>query len=129
VIITGKTFLKLAMNKHCAKPSKEKEIQMMLKDKLNAEIEVKTPVGYIDIVSDSHIIEIKRVSLWKSALGQILCYAIYFPEKKKQIYLFGESKVEKQVILTACEKYDIEVIFHSDISTSELCQQLERIKI
>lgn len=42
--------------------SKEKEIQMVLQKKYNCEIEVKTPVGKIDLLTDKYLIEINAVA-------------------------------------------------------------------
>jgi hypothetical protein len=89
---------------------KEKEIQARLKRELNAEIEVETPVGFIDIVSEDKIIEIKEISKWKHAVGQILCYANYI-KKTKEIYLFGESDIDRQIIEDNCRRFDISVVF------------------
>jgi KilA-N domain len=42
---------------------REYEIQLRLAKELNAEIEVKTPTGFIDLLNDESIIEIKRYML------------------------------------------------------------------
>lgn len=77
---------------------------------LHGEIEVKTPIGYIDIMTESEIIEVKRVRKWKWALGQILVYGLYHPDKQKRIHLFGRCKDTKlQSIKDHCAKFDIVV--------------------
>lgn len=53
---------------------KEKEIKKRLSRELNGQMEIKTSAGYIDIVTNSEIIEIKHYDLWKSAL--VLYYVI-----------------------------------------------------
>jgi hypothetical protein len=79
---------------------KEKEIQNKLKIELNAETEIKTLAGYIDLLSDDYIIEIKEFSKWKHALGQILSYAKFYPLKVKKIYLFDyENKNTDEIDL------------------------------
>lgn len=89
---------------------KERSIQKQLHKKLGGEIEVETDAGCIDLLTDSMIIEIKDVSKWKHAIGQILCYGICYPNKEKWIYLFGDT--ENQIIINkACEKYDIKVLY------------------
>lgn len=90
---------------------KEKELQLKLAKELNAEIEVKTPAGYIDLLNFDSIIEIKEFSLWKNALGQILSYSIYYPLKEKVIYLFGdiiENKID--MIKETYSKYNIKLV-------------------
>lgn len=77
---------------------------------LNGEIEVKTPIGYIDIMTDTQIIEVKRVRKWKWALGQILVYGLYHPDHEKRIHLFGRCKESKlQIIKDHCAKFDVVV--------------------
>ena len=89
----------------------EKEIQQKLQKSLDAQIEVETPIGYIDILTDTQIIEIKNITHWKSALGQILSYGSFYPEHQKILYLFNktESKIDTIQIENICKKYQIEV--------------------
>lgn len=60
-----------------------------LHQKLGGLKEVATPAGRSDLLTDTEIIEIKRVSDWKAALGQILVYSAYYPEQDARIHLFG----------------------------------------
>jgi KilA-N domain len=96
------------------KPSKstqkEKEIQLKLQKELDAKIEVKTPVGFIDCLSNDAIIKIKEVSKWKHAIGQILCYGTFYPDRCKQIYLFNKTD-DRKLIEEMCEQFDIKVVF------------------
>lgn len=55
-----------------------------------AEIEVSTPVGRIDLLLSNAVVEVKRASGWKEALGQVQAYSYYYPEKAKVIHLLGE---------------------------------------
>ena len=56
--------------------------------------------------------EIKEYSNWKHAIGQILSYGVFYPSKKKYIYLFGEQdKQQNANIKMICAKYDILVIY------------------
>jgi len=55
---------------------------------------IKTPVGYIDVLTDTKIIEVKQINLWKHALGQVKCYGYYYPDKQKWIYLFNQRDTE-----------------------------------
>ena len=45
-----------------------------LASQLQGKTEVKTPVGRIDILTKTQLIEVKRVSGWKSAIGQVKSY-------------------------------------------------------
>ncbi len=89
---------------------KEKEIQLKLQIELDADVEFKTPSGYIDIITDDRIIEIKEYCKWKHAIGQIICYGIHHPQKQKKIILFGSGNID-EIICNACNKLGIEVQF------------------
>jgi hypothetical protein len=96
----------------------EKELQRKLQKQLNAQIEVKTPVGYADLLTDTEIIEIKEITNWKSALGQILSYGSFYPTHQKSLYLFNasESKMEPKMDTTEIERicglYDVKVRYN-----------------
>jgi len=69
----------------------EKTIKLRLQSELGGKIEVKTPAGPIDLLTNNEIIEIKKVKNWKAALGQILIYGNYYPNHQKRIHLFGKA--------------------------------------
>ena len=91
------------------------ESESMVKDRLVKSLvqtEVRVQNGIIDVVTRDEIIEIKKVSLWKHALGQILAYALE-PEcqgRNKRIHLFGSVK-DKIKIVTCCAHYGVSVSF------------------
>jgi len=66
-----------------------------LAKELNGRTEVNTPVGRIDILTKTQIIEVKRVSGWKAAKGQVKAYGHYYPKHKLRIHLFGEMTETK----------------------------------
>jgi hypothetical protein len=68
----------------------------------NGVTEIKTPVGLIDVLTSSKIIEIKIGYNWKHALGQVKCYGFYYPDKEKWIYLFECNDIDKDVIDKIC---------------------------
>ena len=83
---------------------KKKEIQLKLHHDLGGNIEVQTDSGFIDLLTDTEIIEIKNGKKWKQAIGQILIYSSYYPEHTKRIHLFG---IKMMTILIICVKYII----------------------
>jgi hypothetical protein len=87
----------------------EKKIQDELAEKYDAEVEVKTEVGFIDLVTNDYVIEIKDAAKWKHALGQILCYAEFYPNHKKKIILFGEVNFDIDLAKNICSKFDVDV--------------------
>lgn len=108
-------------------PSRQKKQEHEIRNKLastcNGKIEIKTPVGYIDVLSNKYIIEVKEISNWKHAVGQLLCYAQYYPDKIKRIQLFGEHCEEKETIIKICKNLGIVVSFEE--ATEEQVEQLE----
>jgi hypothetical protein len=68
---------------------KERYYRDRLAAKVNGKTEVRCVHGFVDIVTDDSIIEVKHVHLWKQAFGQIEAYADAFPEKHKKIALIG----------------------------------------
>jgi KilA-N domain len=91
----------------------ERQVQEQVARELNGLREVKTPVGLIDVLTSTHVIEVKEVSKWKHAVGQVLCYAEFYPTQKKMIYLFGDQGSEKGVIEIICGNLDVEVRWYA----------------
>jgi len=88
----------------------ERSIQLALQEKLGGEIEVKCLAGKIDLLTPLEIIEVKKVSDWKSALGQVLVYGHYYPSHQKRLHLFGttqESFIE--FIRSHCTEFEVTV--------------------
>ena len=69
--------------------------------------------GVVDIVSESQIIEIKVWSRWREAIGQILSYGMFYPDKKKRIHFFGVKPDEDKLahIKNVCASVNIAVSF------------------
>jgi len=84
---------------------KEKEIQLKLQKELGGLIEVETDFGFIDLLTNDEVIEIKEVRKWKSALGQVLVYASLYPGYKKRLHLFGETD-DIDLITTKCQEFN-----------------------
>ena len=70
-------------------------------------IEVETPAGFIDVLTNSKVIEIKQEYNWKHALGQVKCYGFYYPTKEKWIYLFDCKYENKDVINNICHSESV----------------------
>ena len=92
---------------------KEMQIQKRLQEELGGKIEVETEIGYIDLLTDDEIIEIKIGNNWKQAVGQILMYSVEYPNHNKRIHLFDiDDNIEKcKIIENRCSKYDIKVTY------------------
>jgi hypothetical protein len=99
----------------------EKNIQLKLQKMLGGTIEVRTAFGYIDLMTDTHIIEIKQLSRWKHAIGQILSYGIseMCENKQKRIHLFSDSIPEDKIkiIKQVTDKLDIILTYEKIVAT------------
>jgi DNA-binding Lrp family transcriptional regulator len=89
----------------------EQKIRDRLKDSLGGLAEVSTPAGRIDLLTNEEIIEVKRISDWKAALGQILVYSAFYPEHQKRLHLFGRRDELTKVadIEAACLAFNVNV--------------------
>lgn len=52
--------------------------------------ESTTPVGRIDVLTKTSVLEIKRIDDWKHGLGQVLAYGTFYPAHKKELCLHGK---------------------------------------
>lgn len=74
--------------------------------------EVKCGAGFIDLLTDTEIIEIKRASKWKSAVGQILAYGNFYPSHAKRIHLFDvPQSFDRDTVELCCESLGISVSY------------------
>jgi hypothetical protein len=96
----------------------EFDIQSRMHQELGGTIEVHTLAGRIDLVTDTEVIEIKRINHWKDAFGEVVVKGRYFPNHQKRIHLFGEAEKLKPTIITTCEGMDIIVTFEPTILES-----------
>lgn len=92
----------------------ERNIKLRLAAELKGACEVETPVGCIDILTSTELIEIKRMSKWLHAIGQIQGYYEFVSNKSvsKRIHLFyfDESELDKlSLIEQVCLKHKITV--------------------
>lgn len=53
----------------------EHQIRARLQYQLGGLTEVLTPAGRIDLLTETEIIEVKHLSEWKSAMGQVMAYS------------------------------------------------------
>lgn len=89
---------------------KEKAIQARLLAELGGEVEVETPVGFVDILTADQVIEIKHAKCWKHAVGQVLMYGRHYPCHAKRIHLFGTTEPDA-LIEECCNDYNILVTY------------------
>ena len=91
---------------------KEFTIKNILKKKYKGETEVPTEMGYIDLLTDDLLIEIKCYDNWKCALGQLIAYSIEYPSKKKCMYLFDVGDKKTNHIKKVCGLNNIKLMIY-----------------
>lgn len=90
----------------------EEQVQYSLWQRLGGQLEVPCDAGRIDLLTEEEVIEVKRIKDWKSALGQVLSYAHYFPTHRPRIHLFGgENPADLSKIKQICTSHDIKVTY------------------
>lgn len=90
-----------------------------LKGVFNAKTEVRTPAGVVDLISEDYqmIAEIKKAKNWKHAIGQILIYQYYFPDKTPFIILFGHADDRfMDMVKHHASRFGIAVMFANSLS-------------
>jgi hypothetical protein len=86
-------------------------IQQRMQQELGGKMEAYTPIGRVDLVTATEIIEIKKIDDWKEALGQVIAKAQTFPKHSKRIHLFGASSKILKKITVHCQVLDVLVTF------------------
>lgn len=95
-----------------SKDNIEQQVRHRLQSQLGGLVEVTTPAGRIDLLTDTEIIEVKHVSECCSAMGQVLAYSGFYPEHHKHIHLFGrDGEMISATAVTICFELDIAVTF------------------
>lgn len=73
------------------KNTDEKDLQLYF-DSENTEFEVQCNMGRIDILTLTHIVEVKKMAYKHYALGQILSYKYYYPNHIPALVIYGSRK-------------------------------------
>lgn len=90
----------------------EADIRNELAHAENGVIEIKCPVGRIDILTYDHVIEVKEFYKWKEGLGQVLAYSTFYPDRHARLHLFGPgSKEQKRLVEEICNCCGVEVTY------------------
>lgn len=78
-------------------------------------------VGRIDVLTSKSIIEVKKVNLWMAAIGQLIVYSHFYPERQKVLYLYGPIRLDRQKLISEItQKEGIVVIFDANRWTTKV---------
>ncbi|CAM9194336.1 unnamed protein product, partial [Ectocarpus sp. 8 AP-2014] len=78
--------------------------------------EVETPSGYIDVLSETEVIEVKYYRQWKDGIGQVLAYQSHYPHLARRLHLFahtGDRDTDKycELAKSVCGEHMVQVTF------------------
>lgn len=93
--------------------SHEKTVSDKLAKKERGKREVYCKHGRVDVVTSTHVIEVKTGRNWKSALGQLAAYQSCFPNLQKRLHLFDYYHCNLEEIREICSSQDIVVTLES----------------
>jgi hypothetical protein len=88
--------------------------ESVVRDRLAASLagartEVACSGGFVDILTPTELIEVKRGCNWKAALGQVLVYGADFPTHRMRIHLFEDDIQNFALAFATCERFDVVV--------------------
>lgn len=113
---------------------KECSVRDALASLVGGESEVETPAGFIDVLSDTEVIEVKYYKQWKHGLGQVLAYQSYYPCLARRLHLFahvGDVDTRNYFALAknVCDGHAVKVTFEEvPALDDDETQTLPRVK-
>lgn len=88
----------------------ELEFQKIEAARIGGKMEVDAGLGgRCDILSDDEVVEVKRYSSWRHALGQVLSYGHFFPGRSLRIHLFEPPPLPGDGVVLICKKFGVSV--------------------
>ena len=90
---------------------RESSAQLRLRFEMHATPDVMTPAGNIDLLSSSTLVEIASCQEWKEAIGRLLVYSKYYPDRHKELHLTGSVNREAlKIIQSHCDELRISLV-------------------
>ena len=71
----------------------------------------KQLLGRADLVNGDIVVEIKKASHWKHALGQLISYNFVLERREMWLILFGSSSIPRRSIEAICNSQNVKVLF------------------
>ncbi|KAA0680361.1 hypothetical protein [Roseomonas genomospecies 6] len=71
--------------------------------------EVKCGGGWCDLLTKEEIVEVKAGRFWSHALGQVLCYGTYWPDRHRRIHLFDVGRQHPEEAGRICAAYGVQM--------------------
>ena len=90
----------------------EKHYQQLLHKHVGGKREVCCKYGFVDVLTEDAIYEVKVWTCYKDVLGQLSGYSLCFPGRRKVAVLFGrpyKDRVKKREVVQLLKQYGLEV--------------------
>jgi L-alanine-DL-glutamate epimerase-like enolase superfamily enzyme len=93
-------------------PTQHKQLKNEMAIKLKGTTDVQLKTGRGDIVTETHIYEVKYINHWKQAIGQVLVYSVEM-NKKPALILFGTRPDDDKLTLIEqiCKALNVETLY------------------
>lgn len=75
--------------------------------RIGAKREVRCGHGWCDLLTSHEIVEVKAAINWRHALGQVLSYGTYWPDRQKRVHLFYAEKIPLDECIRICATFDV----------------------
>jgi AraC-like DNA-binding protein len=89
----------------------ERDVRDRLQSQLGGKVEAHTKHGFIDLLTETELIEVKAIDRWKDAIGHILAKSYKYPTHTKRLHLFGPNDPNLETIEEFCNPHQIRVTF------------------
>ena len=112
-LVTGEAYNNMIDRRKYSKPvsNPEKTICKRIAKELGGRTEVCINNKRIDILTDNEIIEVKNHNGMLGAIGQILYYSKFFPNRRKRIHLFNHNDRRDIEYEALCRELDIIITY------------------
>lgn len=95
----------------CKKSIRERNVQIALHAKIGGLREVQCKHGFIDILTNDVVIEVKTARDWKHAVGQVTIYGQFFTTHSKAIALYDSEGINREEVELSCQQENISVMW------------------
>ena len=89
----------------------ERAVRDRLQAQLGGQTEAPTPWGPVDLLTETEIIEVKALHLWKEAFGHLILKSKFFPNHTKRLHLYAPNDLNLKKVIEECQEFDIQVTF------------------
>ena len=112
-LVTKKAYNNMIDRRKYSKPvsNPEKTICKRISKELGGKTEVCVNNKRIDILTDNEIIEVKNYNTMLGAIGQILYYSKFYPDRRKRIHIFNHNDRRDIEYETLCGELNISVTY------------------